>query len=222
MTQTKLAVFDMAGTTVDDRIDGLPLVLKSYDDAFRNHGVEVPMMVLNANRGRDKWTVVQELGGDHSEEIYRDFIDSLKDNTGKIKEMEGATSTFKELKEKDVHVVVGTGFPVEIAESLVEHLGWVKDGLVDSWICSELVGASRPDPAMILESMKKYGVSNPKSVIKIDDTVKGVEEGLNAGVYTIAVLTGTQNIQMLDASGPDTILRSVKEIPDHLRKKDML
>ena len=30
----------MAGTTVDDVIDGMPLVLRSYDDAFRRHGVE--------------------------------------------------------------------------------------------------------------------------------------------------------------------------------------
>ena len=222
MTRTKLAVFDMAGTTVDDRIDGLPLVLKSYDDAFKNHGVEVPMMVLNANRGRDKWTVVKELGGDKAEEIYRDFIGYLKDNTGKIREMEGASETFSYLKKENVKVVVGTGFPVEVAEPLVDHLGWVKDGLVDAWICSELVGASRPDPAMILESMKKYDVTDPKAVIKVDDTAKGVEEGLNAKAYTIAVLSGTQNIQMLDAAGPDTILRSVKEVPAHLREKGMI
>ncbi len=222
MARIKLAVFDMAGTSVDDRIDGLPLVLKSYDDAFRNHGVEVPMMVLNANRGRDKWTVVKELGGDKAEEIYSDFIGFLKENTCKIREMDGATGTFKELKEAGVKIVVGTGFPVEVAEPLVEHLGWVRDGVVDSWTCSEHVGASRPDPAMILDSMEKYGVSNPSSVVKIDDTVKGVEEGLNAGVYTVAVLTGTQNIQMLDASGPDTILPSVKELPGHLREKKLL
>jgi phosphonatase-like hydrolase len=212
----------MAGTTVDDRIDGLPLILKSYDDAFKNHGVEVPMMVLNANRGRDKWTVVKELGGDKAEEIYRDFIGYLKDNTGKIREMDGASTAFSELKAENVYVVVSTGFPVEVAEPLVDQMGWVRDGLVDSWTCSELVGASRPDPAMILDSMKKYMVSDPRAVIKIDDTVKGVEEGLNAKTYTIAVLTGTQNIQMLDASGPDMILRSVKEVQGHLRKKEMI
>jgi N-methylhydantoinase A/oxoprolinase/acetone carboxylase beta subunit len=39
----ELVVFDMAGTTVDDVIDGVPLVLRSYDDAFRRYGVEVPM-----------------------------------------------------------------------------------------------------------------------------------------------------------------------------------
>jgi len=67
----------MAGTTVDDRINGLPLVLKSYADAFRNHGVEVPMIVLNAQRGRDKRTVIGELGGEKADEIYADFVSSL-------------------------------------------------------------------------------------------------------------------------------------------------
>ena len=222
MTRTRLAVFDMAGTTVDDRINGVPLVLKSYDDAFRNHGVEVPMMVLNAHRGRDKRTVIGELGGDKADEIYVDFIGFLKGNITRIMEMEGAPGTFKQLKEKGVKTVVSTGFPVEIAEPLVEHLGWVKNGLVDSWICSELAGASRPDPAMIIDSMERYDVEDPGAVIKVDDTMKGIEEGQNAGVYTIAVLTGTQNIQQLDGAGPDTILRSVKDIPDHLMKKEML
>jgi phosphonatase-like hydrolase len=212
----------MAGTTVDDRINGLPLVLKSYNDAFRNHGVEVPMVVLNAQRGRDKRTVIGELGGDRADDIYADFVGYLKGNISEIREMDGAPETFRQLKKEGVSVVVSTGFPVDVARPLVDHLGWVKDGLVDSWTCSELVGASRPDPAMILDSMKRYKVDDPGAVIKVDDTVKGVEEGLNAGVYTVAVLTGTQNIQMLDGSGPDIILRSVKDIPDHLRKKGMI
>jgi phosphonatase-like hydrolase len=212
----------MAGTTVDDRIDGLPLVLKSYDDAFRNHGVEVPMMVLNAHRGRDKRKVISEIGGDKADEIYFDFIGFLKGNISEIMEMEGVPGTFKQLKENGVKIVVSTGFPVEIAEPLVEHLGWVKDGLVDSWTCSELVGISRPDPAMIIDSMERYGVEDPGAVIKVDDTMKGIEEGKNAGVYTVAVLTGTQSIQQLNGAGPDTILRSVKDLPGHLWKKGML
>ena len=179
-------------------------------------------MVLNAQRGRDKRTVISELGGDKADDIYADFVSSLKENISEIREMEGAPETFRKLKSKEVSVVVSTGFPLDVAEPLVDHLGWISDGLVDSWICSELVGASRPDPAMILDSMKRYTVDDPGIVIKVDDTMKGIEEGRNAGVYTIAVLTGTQSIQQLDGSGPDMILRSVKEIPDHLEKKRML
>jgi phosphoglycolate phosphatase len=218
----KLAVFDMAGTTVDDMVDGLPLVLKSYDDALRSHGVEVPMEVLNAQRGRDKWTVIKELGGDKAEEIYSEFIGILSENTGRVKEVEGTSDTFRFLRSHGVRVVASTGFPAEIAEPMIDYLGWLRKELIDSWMCSEQVGASRPDPAMILHSMKKYGVSDPSTVIKVDDTVKGIEEGLNAGVYTIGVLTGTQSIQQLTAAGPATVLRSVAQIPDHLSEKKMV
>ncbi|MCW4011944.1 MAG: HAD-IA family hydrolase, partial [Candidatus Bathyarchaeota archaeon] len=183
--KARLAVFDMAGTTVDDRVDGLPLVLKSYDDALRGHGVVVPMEVLNAQRGRDKWTVIKELGGEHAEAIYADFLAVLKANTGRVKEVTGTSETFRFLREHDVRVVSSTGFPAEVAEPIIENLGWLKEDLIDSWVCSEQVGASRPDPAMILHAMKEYGVSEKRAVLKIDDTVKGIEEGLNAGVYTI-------------------------------------
>lgn len=222
MSRIKLVVFDMAGTTVDDEVDGLPLVLKSYDDALRSHGVEVPMEALNAQRGRDKWTVIKELGGDKAEAIYSAFIGVLSQNITKVREVEGTADTFRFLREHGVRVVASTGFPVEIAEPMIEHLGWLRNELIDGWVCSEQVGASRPDPAMIVSSMKKYGVSDPRAVIKVDDTVKGIEEGVNAGVYTVGVLTGTQSIQQLSAAGPDTILRSVAQIPAHLVEKKLV
>ena len=222
MNRIKLAVFDMAGTTVDDRVDGLPLVLKSYDDALRSHGVKIPMEVLNTQRGRDKWTVIKELGGEKAEEIYDEFLGILRENTGKVKEVAGTSTTFQYLRKNDVRVVASTGFPAEIAEAIVEHLGWQRDGVIDGWVCSEQVGASRPDPAMIIHSMKKYSINTPVSVMKIDDTMKGIEEGLNAGVYTIGVLTGTQSIQQLSSVEPDTILRSVAEVPEHLVEKKLL
>ena len=222
MTHIKLAVFDMAGTTVDDRVDGLPLVLKSYDDALRSQGVKVPMEVLNAQRGRDKWTVIKELGGEKAEEIYDEFLGILRENTGRVKEVAGASATFQYLRENNVNVVASTGFPAEIAEAIVEHLGWMREGLIDGWVCSEQVGASRPDPAMITHSMKKYNVSDPTSVMKVDDTMKGIEEGLNAKAYTIGVLTGTQSIQQLSSAEPNTILRSIAEIPEHLVEKKMI
>jgi phosphonatase-like hydrolase len=222
MSRIRLAVLDLAGTTVDDKVNGLPLVLKSYDEALRNHGVNVPMEILNTQRGRDKWTVIKELGGEKAQEIYNDFVGVLRKNTEKVREVDGTSETFSFLKKYNVNVVVSTGFPTEIAEPMIKHLGWLEKDLIDSWVCSEQVGASRPDPAMILYAMKKYRVSDTLSVIKVDDTVKGIEEGLNAGVYTIGVLTGTQSIQQLGAAEPDTILRSVAQIPHHLVEKKMV
>jgi len=218
----RLAVFDMAGTTVDDLVDGVPLVLKCYDDAFRAHGVQVPMEVLNEQRGRDKWTVIRELGGPKAEEIYAQFLGALRENTGKVKEIKGASETFRFLKQRGVRVVTSSGFPAEVAEAIVDRLGWLRYGLIDSWVCSEQVGASRPDPAMITHAMKLYGVKDSQAVIKIDDTAKGIEEGRNAGAVTVGVLTGTQSVQRLEAAGPDVVLGSVGELPGYLQGRGLL
>jgi len=222
MAKIRLAVFDMAGTTVDDLVEGVPLVLKCYDDAFKAHGVSVPMAVLNEQRGRDKWTVIRELGGGKAEQIYGHFLRALNENTGRVKEIEGSSETFRFLKDRGVRVVTGSGFPAEVAEAIVDRLGWRGRGLIDGWVCSETVGASRPDPAMILYAMKTYGVDDPEAVVKVDDTAKGIEEGVNAGVYTVGVLTGTQSLQRLEAAGPDTVLGSVAELPGHLLGKGLL
>ncbi|MBN2335135.1 HAD-IA family hydrolase [Candidatus Bathyarchaeota archaeon] len=222
MTRIRLAVFDMAGTTVDDLVDGVPLVLKSYSDAFTAHGVHVPMEVLNEQRGRDKWTVISELGGEEAEAIYEDFLGILNANTGRVKEVDGASETFRFLRECGVIVYASTGFPAEVAEAIVAHLGWAESGLIDGWVCSEQVAASRPDPAMILYAMKKHGITSPGEVLKVDDTAKGIEEGLNAGAHTVGVLTGTQSIQRLGAAGPHTILKSIRELLAYLEGKRLV
>jgi phosphonatase-like hydrolase len=217
-----LVIFDMAGTTVDDVIEGVPLVLKSYDDAFRKYGIEIPMDLLNEQRGKDKWAVISEFGGDSAEQIFSHFINTLKQNTNHVKEIKSSSETFRFLKDKNVRVALNTGFPREVAEGIIEHLGWEKSGLVDAWICSEMVGKSRPDPAMIFELMSMLGVQDHGSVMKIDDTATGIEEGLRAGVITIGVLTGTQSRERLMEAGPFDVIDSVGKLPEYLKKKNML
>ncbi|TEU08996.1 HAD family hydrolase, partial [Candidatus Bathyarchaeota archaeon] len=168
-----LVVFDMAGTTVDDRMDGVPLVLRSYDDAFRSRGVEVPMAVLNEQRGRDKWTVIRELGGEDAEEIYSHFNAALLSNADRVRGIQGASEAFRFLRGHSVRVALNTGFPREVAEGIIDHLGWEREGLIDAWTCSEDVGRSRPDPAMIHALMGGLGVGDPSTVMKVDDTATG-------------------------------------------------
>ena len=212
-----LVVFDMAGTTVDDRMDGVPLVLRSYDDAFRSRGVEVPMAVLNEQRGRDKWTVIRELGGEDAEEIYSHFNAALLSNTDRVRGIQGASEAFRFLRGHGVRVALNTGFPREVAEGIIDHLGWEREGLIDAWTCSEDVGRSRPDPAMIHALMGGLGVGDPSTVMKVDDTATGIEEGLNAGAVTLGVLTGTQTKERLLQAGPHAIIESVSLLPDYLK-----
>jgi len=212
----KLAVFDMAGTTVDDVIDGMPLVLRSYDDAFRRYGVEIPMETLNDMRGRDKKEVITMLGGDNAQVIYRDFVEILTANVARVKEIQGTSETFRWLKEHGVAVGVESGFPAIVTHDIIKHLRWQEDGLIDYWTCSEIVEEERPSPAMIRRTMRHCHIRDPNKVLKVDDTAIGIEEGHNAKVYTVAVLTGTQRREKLEAAKPNAILLSIRELQAYL------
>jgi phosphonoacetaldehyde hydrolase len=222
MQKIRLAVFDMAGTTVDDVIDGMPLVLRSYDDAFRRHGVIIPMETLNDMRGRDKREVINMLGGDKASDIYRDFVEMLTANVTRVKEIQGTGDTFRWLKEHGVAVGVESGFPGTVTHDIVKHLKWEERGLIDYWTCSEIVDEERPSPAMIRRTMRHCHIRDPAQVLKVDDTGIGIEEGHNAKAHTVAVLTGTQKREKIEAAKPHAILPSIRELPEYLTKNGLV
>lgn len=82
---------------------------------------------------------------------------------------------------------------------------------VDSVVCSEDVDAGRPAPAMILEAMKRFGVSDPAHVVNVDDTTAGVEAGRRANCWSIGVaLSGNMvglDAEELAALSPDEVER---------------
>jgi phosphonoacetaldehyde hydrolase len=222
VARIRLAVFDMAGTTIDDVIDGMPLVLRSYDDAFRRHGVEVSMETLNDMRGHDKREVINMLGGEKASAIYRDFVEMLQANIGRVKEIEGTSKTFNWLREHGVAVGVESGFPAVITHDIVKHLRWGESCIIDYWTCSEIVEEERPSPAMIRRIMRHCHIRDQAEVVKVDDTAIGIEEGHNAKAHTVAVLTGTQRREKLEAAKPDAVLPSVRELPDYLQDKGLV
>ncbi|SFG38877.1 hypothetical protein [Neptunomonas qingdaonensis] len=47
--------------------------------------------------------------------------------------------------------------------------------------------------ARLIKNMLKLGVSDVKAVVKVDDTLNGIEEGLNAGGWTVGIaVTGNE------------------------------
>ena len=69
----------------------------------------------------------------------------------------------------------------------------------DSTVCAADVPAGRPYPYMCLQNVIKLGVSTVQACVKIDDTVPGVEEGLNAGMWSIGLaVSGNEVGMMLD------------------------
>jgi phosphonoacetaldehyde hydrolase len=57
----------------------------------------------------------------------------------------------------------------------------------DSTVCASDVPAGRPYPYMCLQNVIDLQVSPVEACVKIDDTVPGIEEGLNAGMWTVGL-----------------------------------
>lgn len=69
----------------------------------------------------------------------------------------------------------------------------------DSTVCATDVPAGRPEPWMCLQNAMNLGLYPMESMVKVDDTLPGIEEGLNAGMWTIG-LAKTGNEIGLNAS----------------------
>jgi phosphonoacetaldehyde hydrolase len=66
----------------------------------------------------------------------------------------------------------------------------------DATVCASDVPAGRPYPYMCLQNVIKLGVSAVQACVKIDDTIPGVEEGLNAGMWTIGLAVSGNEVGM--------------------------
>ena len=217
-----LVVFDMAGTTVNDLVDGEPLVIAAFRATLKAYdGTAVDFAKANEVRGYEKKEALKLLisstRGVPSEDVNQSEVDSVykifeaeleKLSCSINSEITGTSACFEELKRRGIRICVGSGFPEHVVQSIVKNLGWSVDG----FFSSAALGAGRPDPIMIHTAMKKCGIDDPRRVVKIGDTKVDVEEGKNASTWTVAVLSGTQSREKLEAARPDFVISSVAEL----------
>jgi phosphonatase-like hydrolase len=219
----RFALFDLAGTTVQDGRPGESVVIRALGDTLVAAGANVPGGVLTSQRGKDHHRAIRELLGQwrpavaptdgEVDELFAALNERLLREIGELTEVPGATATFRFLRGRGIAVGIGSGFPRELIEAVIANLGWGEQGLLDYIESTGTIGAGRPDPGMIRDVMARFGIGDPRQVLKVGDTVVDVEEGRNAGAWTVSVLTGTQGRAALEAAGPDFIVPSVAEIP---------
>lgn len=217
----KLAVFDMAGTTVMDRSN----VAAAFINAFAKQELNITEADANPLMGYHKPLAIQlmleklglEPDADFIEEIHADFEEEMVDfyeYDPAVKPMPDAEEVFLQLKEKGIRIALNTGFSKRIAETIVDRFQWKEKGLVDDFIGSNEVAMGRPYTYMISELMKRAEVEDAKEVIKIGDTPVDIEEGRNAGCrIVIAMTTGATSRDVLEAAAPDHVLNQLSDIP---------
>jgi phosphonatase-like hydrolase len=233
MTSIKLVVFDMAGTTVQDKKE----VETCFARACAETGLQVSEDRILALQGYSKIEVFRLLweekaGQDHPEYeenviySYDYFRMILEDHykTNDIFPTEGCLEIFDYLRKNDIKIALTTGFYRKVSDIILEKLGWLNGlaynyvntsgkSIIDVSIASDEVTKGRPEPYMIQKAMKLMGIADPFEVINIGDTPSDLKSGVRAGCrLSLGVTNGTHTHDQLKFIQNDGLLSSVKEL----------
>lgn len=213
----RLAVLDMAGTTVRD--DGA--VERAFTAALEAVG-RAPALVdrdlehVRAAMGRSKIEVFRTLLGDEArartanqcfEAAYAASI-----GRGEVAPLPGAQEVICSLRDSEVRVCLTTGFSDSTREALVAALGW--EAMVDLTLSPGPGRRGRPFPDLVLSALMALGIDAVQSVAVVGDTVNDLVAGHAAGAAVVAgVLTGAHGRDELAAAPHTHLLDSVAELP---------
>ena len=218
----ELVVFDLAGTTVDDR----GAVNRCLRDALAADGFETSPEAVDRVMGIPTPVAIRSLLGDGATDervarVFGDFVGRMSAFYAadpSVVEMPGASDAFRALRRAGVAVALDTGFSRDIVEVLLGRLGWLRDGLVDASVTSDEVARGRPHPDMIDLLREKLGVLEASSVAKVGDTPSDLEEGANARCGLVVGFTGGTHTREQLAACPHThLIDSLAELPDLVR-----
>ena len=98
----------------------------------------------------------------------------------------GTLEAVAELRKRGIKIGSTTGYLTEMMA--INHADAKRQGYEpDSTVCASEVPAGRPYPYMCLQNAMNLKVTTVDACVKVDDTVPGVEEGLNAGMWTVGL-----------------------------------
>lgn len=201
-------IFDWAGTTIDQGscgpIDAFIKIFSAKGIKINGDQVRGPMgmhkithikKLLEIQDINDQWVTKFKNPPEDSDvlELFKMFEPALeKSLLQHSKLISGVAETVKEIRKKEIKIGSSTGYSRSQMNIIIPEA--IKQGFSpDSVICSSDVPDGRPSPWMIFEAAKQLKAFPPSSWVKVDDTLTGIEEGKNAGAWTIGV-TKTGNL----------------------------
>ena len=199
----KACIFDLGGTLVDS-YSLTPIVSLKY--LFRKHRIELPnnliidhmelhkrdhiSLILNDKEISYQW--LQEKGTEYSQGDIDKLYTYFKCIQGKytkehMKIIPQTWNCINTLKEMGIKSCVTTGFDKE-QTNLVKQILEGREVHIDHYVSSLCIDKpGRPHPYMIHEIMDRLDIEDENTVLKVDDTNIGIQEGLNAGCWTVGV-----------------------------------
>jgi len=237
--KVKGLVLDWSGTTADAYVIAPAVV---FVEVFKKHGVEISMIEARGPMGlrkdlhikalteepeiRERWKGVHGKNPDQGDvdKMFKDFVPMQLDCLQKYTTLlPGVAETTQKFQKQGIKIGSSTGFVrsmVDILEAAAKEQGYVPDASVAG---DEVVHGARPKPFMVYRNLDLMDIHPIQSVVKVDDTVSGIGEALEAGCWGVGIASYSNymNINTLeeaDSLPKEEIARRLDLTREILRK----
>lgn len=203
------AIFDWAGTLVDF---GSLAPTQIFVEAFASFGITVTLAQARGPMGLSKWQHIHQLLQEPAihaqwqlvfgkppadadvDAVYARFMPL---QIAKVAEFSapiaGAAEVLQWLREQGLRTGSCSGYPRAVLDQLLPQAAAA--GVAPEHVVAgdELPAGARPGPFMALANVLALGITDVRTCVKVDDTVPGIEEGRNAGMWTVGLsLSGNE------------------------------
>jgi phosphonoacetaldehyde hydrolase len=195
-------VMDWAGTAVDYGSIG-PVAV--FIKVFHLFGVSVSVAEARQFMGLMKKDHIRSMCGlssvqsawlkEHGKLPDENDIDAMYRETERLmiatiakhaSPIPGLLETVDQLRKADIKIGTSTGYTSPMMKVLVPAAAQ-KGYQPDNVVCASDVPAGRPYPWMCFKNAIDMQVYPMEAMVKIGDTISDIEEGLNAGMWTVGV-----------------------------------
>lgn len=198
----RAVILDWAGTIVDY---GSCAPAGVFVEVFRKHGVEITLTEARGPMGSEKRVHIAALLAEPDialrwqhkhlrpstesdiDAIYADFIPmQLKSLPHYADLIPGTIEAVADFRRRGLKIGTTTGYNCQMLDLLLTEAR--QRGLQpDASVAADEVPEARPSPWMALTAAMRLNAYPVEACVKVGDTVPDILEGLNAGMWTVAV-----------------------------------
>ncbi|MBD3172962.1 HAD-IA family hydrolase [Candidatus Bathyarchaeota archaeon] len=208
----RLVIYDLDGVLIDSNKAILESFRRTFNEVgepfypdliLSRIGVSLPQIFMDTlpEKYHGRIEELRQTYIRHFQSLDRSFIKLLPD----------VTETLTKVKDRDFRQSLATNKTVTEAERILNELGVLNYFDLLTGFLS--VARPKPEPDMILYLLDKLGVE-PWEAVFVDDTTWGLTAGIRAGVHTVGITTGNNNLGQIESVEPDTVIHRLSDLPD--------
>ena len=218
----KAVLLDWAGTTMDYGCFAPAVV---FQEVYKRKGVEITIEEAREPMGAHKKVHIRQISKneqvskrwqqkhgrkpneDDVEAMFKEFIPLQLECLAQYADLiPGTLEAIADFRRRGLKIGSTTGYTQEMMD-LLQSEARRRGYEPDATVCATQVPAGRPHPYMCLQNAILLQTYPMQAMVKVGDTLPDIEEGLNAGMWTVGLAkTGNEmglTEQQIEALDPE-------------------